>query len=87
MECGTTLKWIEGLFCANFGGSLIGFSPCRSVQCPGCCSSSDEIQFHVATINSTGKKVENDEDRLRASWGKRLEKTKTSVSRPEKAIT
>ena len=86
MECGTTLKWIKGLFCAIFGEPIIGFSPCWSVSCPGRSSSSNEIHFHVATIDSLGKRIENDEGRLRASWGKRNEKTKTNISRPEKEI-
>ena len=79
MKCGTTLKWIEGLFYENFDESLIGFSPCRSVWCPGCYSSSNEIKFHVATIDSSGKKIENDEDRLKACWGKKARKNKENT--------
>ncbi|KAI2489750.1 hypothetical protein MHU86_24838 [Fragilaria crotonensis] len=66
-KCSRNLKWAHGIFCANFGHSVVTSRPCQSTWCGSCYSFDESVKFFVAT-GDLPQAGNGDEDRLLSGW-------------------
>ena len=60
-------KWMQGIFCVNFGSVVSTSRPCQSLWCGSCHTSKDEPVFHIHPGNQPQTNP-NDEDRILSGW-------------------